>query len=362
MLYDLNQSFEYNLQHGPQFVMPYTYQKRRGGFFKILGYNVASPIGISACPLTANLRGITLCSRAGFDIITCKTIRSKQFPAHPFPNVTMLVPGNLQDTMIATTESPRNPRGRALANSIGNALGPFDETMAMLAQARRSLLTGQIMVVSVYGAGETEEEVVNDFVFLAQRVQEIGIHAVELNLSCPNVKGWSYTNREFVQRVVRSVKQVVAIPVTVKVGVFIDDQQARDIICAIAHAGAQGISGINSIPTTIYTKQGQPFFGESRARAGVSGAPIFEQALRWTKQVAEINEREQCGLTILGGGGIVTSADFDAMLRAGAHAAMTATGAMFDITLAIQWHEQDEDGTLFMGYKENYDQHNESII
>src|SRR5216684_1573286 len=51
-----------------------------------LGYKIASPIGISACAATTS-KGIFLASRLGCDVLTYKTIRCYEWPAHPQPNI-----------------------------------------------------------------------------------------------------------------------------------------------------------------------------------------------------------------------------------------------------------------------------------
>jgi len=49
------------------------------------GYRVASRIGIAAS-LVLNERWFELYSRLGFDLLTYKTIRSRERRAHPLPN------------------------------------------------------------------------------------------------------------------------------------------------------------------------------------------------------------------------------------------------------------------------------------
>jgi uridine monophosphate synthetase len=51
-----------------------------------LGYKIASPIGISACAATHSM-GIRLAARLGCDVLTYKTIRCYESPAHPQPNI-----------------------------------------------------------------------------------------------------------------------------------------------------------------------------------------------------------------------------------------------------------------------------------
>ena len=83
-VYRLDWTFEQNASAGPNFAAPFadvpvTPMK---DFF---GHRVASRIGIAAS-LLVNERWFEFYSRLGFDLLTYKTIRSRERVAHPAPN------------------------------------------------------------------------------------------------------------------------------------------------------------------------------------------------------------------------------------------------------------------------------------
>lgn len=227
---------------------------------------------------------------------------------------------------------------KSLANSIGNASYDVAWGLQEIKKGLALLHKGQLLISSVYGTGTTRKEIINDFVYLAQRVQEIGVHAIELNCSCPNVSGLYYQDIPFMHDLVSAVARAITIPIIIKVGIADSHAQLTQLLVTIAHAGARGVSGINTIRTKIVDKSGKPFFGEGRMYAGLSGDAIGDRALAWVRNAAMINEKNKLGLTILGGGGIVAAEQFDLILDAGAHIGMTATGAILDPYIAMNYH------------------------
>lgn len=324
-LYDITKSFEYNLEYGPFFdgPIPARLISDRSTWRKIFDYEVMSPIGIAACPLTARARGISLVSRLGFDVITHKTIRSEAVRAHPWPNLGYVSPFNGMSNL-------------AVTNSIGNASNDLEWHCAQIAKARSLLLPGQILIVSIFGTEVSGRTTVEDFAYLTARVIEAGAHAVELNFSCPNAQhGILFEDEALSFQIVRACVAVAgAIPVIAKVGLFKSKKDMHTFLRTIAHAGARGIIGINTVPTQVLNDAGEPFFGESRKVSGLSGAPIFNMVCKWIESAAEIIAQEKLDVTLFATGGITTFEQFTIFLNHGADVALTATGALWDPYLA----------------------------
>jgi predicted dehydrogenase len=82
--YRTDRSYAWNYEHGPIWAgpMPVVPETPSKHFF---GLEVASRIGISA-GLLLNARWIGLYARCGYDILTYKTVRSRQRVCHPMPN------------------------------------------------------------------------------------------------------------------------------------------------------------------------------------------------------------------------------------------------------------------------------------
>ena len=228
----------------------------------------------------------------------------------------------------------------ALANSIGMGTEDLEATLRQIKKGLSTLLEGQLLFVSLYGKGNTNKEIIDDFVYLAKRVAGINTHGIELNLSCPNVyNGFLYENETFVYNLVRAVSQSVAIPITVKVGLFKNKSAMCKSMHAIREGGAGGITGTQMSAHVLNEKQ-VSFFGQSRAYAGIGGNPLRPYALKWLRDAVFINKKDRLDLTILAGGGITNANYFNDFLSLGAHVACSATGAMFNPYIASEYHNK----------------------
>lgn len=168
-------------------------------------------------------------------------------------------------------------------------------------------------------AGETEEEFVEVAIRLSR--SEV-ISALELNLSCPNVKEGGLTfgvDPKSVERITRRVKQASGIPVYVKLTPNVTD------IVSIARAaeagGADGISLINTVLSmTIDVHSRKPVLGNTMG--GLSGEGIFPIAVRMVYQVSQAVD-----IPIIGMGGVQSADDALQMLLAGASAVAVGTAS-----------------------------------
>ena len=119
-LYRLDRTFEQNAAAGPYFAGPYP-DVPSTPMKDFLGYRVASRFGIAAS-LVLNERWFELYSRLGFDLLTYKTIRSRERRAHPPPNWLYLDEPNLADAArlsSAIGDLPATPLTATAAGSIG---------------------------------------------------------------------------------------------------------------------------------------------------------------------------------------------------------------------------------------------------
>ncbi|MSQ41275.1 MAG: dihydroorotate dehydrogenase [Dehalococcoidia bacterium] len=168
-------------------------------------------------------------------------------------------------------------------------------------------------------AGERVEE----FQELARRVEgTLGIAALEVNVSCPNVEG----GLEFGQRpelaaeVTHRVRQVTSLPVIVKLTPNVTD--IVEVARAVEAAGADALTLINTVvgmgidPTTR-----RPFIGN--VLGGLSGPAMKPVALAAVYRVAKVVR-----VPIIGVGGIVTGADAMEFFLAGASAVQVGSAAL----------------------------------
>ncbi len=345
-IYDIDKTYLENAEEGPFF---------KGDFFErdippphewgeFLGYPVASRLGVAAGPLL-NSRWISFASKMGFDILTYKTIRSREYPALPLPNVVYLdasqtVEKNGQWVNIAS-RPPLNMSDLAATNSFGMPSRSPSYLIEDIAKANSALLQGQVMIVSIVGTYSTASEMVDDYTKTAQLAKEGGAKILEANFSCPNVsscEGSLYTSPEAVYSISSAIVKVTGLPLIAKIGAMHDKALLRKVMLALAKAGARGIAGINTVSGTIVDEQGRFPLGEKRKSAGVCGEPIRLAALRFVALAKEIIIEEKLDLKLIATGGVTCPSHFDLFFEEGADIAMSALGMMWDPYLALRYH------------------------
>ncbi len=148
-----------------------------------------------------------------------------------------------------------------------------------------------------------------------------GISALEMNISCPNIKkgGQEFgTNPQVAGDLVKQCRAVTRLPLWVKLTPNITDIVAP--ARAIVEAGADGLSIINTITAMgVDIRKRVPRIGT--VFGGLSGPAIKPIALRMVYQVA----RQKLGVPICGMGGIVSAEDAAEFLVAGATAVQVGT-------------------------------------
>ena len=333
--YDIKKTYEENLLEGPFFdgEMPQRIIPPKNEWKKLFDYQVMMPLGVPACPFVVNARGAKLASDLGFDVITWKTIRSKATLAKPYPNVALLrnTPiHTFSQSMIVTETLPDSFSDLAATVSIGNASHEFDWVMSEMERGLSCVKPGQILISSIYGVGETQDALIADFVYLACRVKEVGVHAVEANISCPNVDGLLYKDVNLVSKLCSAlVSALGTTPLTIKLGIFDSKDEMKEILTAAAVVGVRGITGINAIGLNVIDEKGEQYF-KGRPHAGVCGAPIRPYALQFVRDARCISDDEKLDLTILGCGGITLPEHIDLFFDAGADAALSGSGALYN--------------------------------
>lgn len=345
-VYDINKTFEENKHTGPFFSgnIPERSVPAAEYWYNFCGYNIASRIGVAACPLTATSRGVQLCSRLGFDVITYKTIRSTASPAHAWPNITYIdVLGQLETKDLDRSIQQSYIPSYAITNSIGNASDGLAIALADIEKARALLLPGQLLIISIYGTGNSQQELMQDFVLLAQKAQDAGAQIIEANFSCPNIHqdGELYMDSQLVYAVTRAITHAISIPLFIKVGLLSDISQMRTVLRAAACAGARGITGINAVRMKVVNELNQPVFGNTRVYSGISGEPIRNLALSFLRDAITINDQEKLELTFVGMGGVMQPEQVNQFLDAGATVVQSATGAMWNPYLAMKYHTME---------------------
>ena len=183
--------------------------------------------------------------------------------------------------------------------------------------------------------GESVEEYVKVAEILSQAS---GVHALEVNISCPNVKkgGIAFgANPDMAADVTRRVKASTDLPVIVKLTPNVTD--ITEIAESVEAAGADAISLINTITgMSVDVERRIPHL--RNITGGLSGPAIKPVALRMVWQVIQ-----RVSVPVIGLGGIMTARDALEFLIVGARAVQVGTAHFIHPHAAVDILEGIED-------------------
>lgn len=173
-------------------------------------------------------------------------------------------------------------------------------------------------------SGSTIEE----YVEVTRRFDESPIDAIEINISCPNVKegGVQFGNYpEMSARVVAACRAVTKKPIITKLSPNQTDIRENARLCI--EAGSDGLAVINTIMgMAIDVHRRRPVIGN--VQGGLSGPAIKPIALLKVHQVYEVAKKH--AVPIIGQGGITTANDALEFIVAGASAVGIGTALFYD--------------------------------
>lgn len=156
-----------------------------------------------------------------------------------------------------------------------------------------------------------------------------GVHAIEVNISCPNVKkgGMAFgTDLDSTYEVLKAVRGATGLPVLAKLSPNVTD--VVPFAVKAAEAGVDGLSLINTLlGMAINVNTRKPRI--ANITGGLSGPAIKPVAIRIVWQV-----HRAVGLPILGMGGIINSDDAIEFILAGASAVAVGTANFVNPTAA----------------------------
>lgn len=156
---------------------------------------------------------------------------------------------------------------------------------------------------------------VEDYAFLAEALDDSGVAGLEVNISCPNTKHGSMAFGvvpETAAEVTAEVRKRTKLPVIVKLSPNVTD--ITEIAKAVEAAGADAVSLINTlVGMAIDTQSWRPVLGN--VVGGLSGPAVKPIALRMVWQTARAVK-----IPVVGMGGICTAKDAVEFFLAGAQA------------------------------------------
>lgn len=340
--YDPEKSYQDNFDQGPfgAFADGVAVEQAGAPTHNFLGVPVFEPFGIPAGPLL-NGRFVKAALDKGFDIPVYKTVRTRPYPCHPWPNVLPVkVDGNLTPEMNRLVAGQNYEDPLSITNSFGVPSFDPDFWQNDIADTVKYARPGQVVVGSFQGTNAGDGNVqayIDDFALGARLLKETGVKIMEVNLSCPN-EGTAHLlcfDIERTRQIVEAIKNEIGnLPLIIKTAYFKSDEELGKLIAAVGGM-VDGISAINTIAAEIVTEKGeQALPGEGRLASGVCGTSIKWAGLDMAKRLSQMREEKGLNYTIIGVGGVGSPEDYRAYCAAGADAVMSATGAMWNPAMA----------------------------
>ena len=228
----------------------------------------------------------------------------------------------IKATTVETRSGNPTPRVAETAAGMLNAIGLQNPGIDKVMAEELPFLAGYDVPIIANVAG-TEIE---DYVEVAERISKApNVHALELNISCPNVKcgGIQFgTDPATAKQLVEAVKAVSSVPVYVKLSPNVTN--IVDIAKAVEAGGADGITMINTlIGMRLHEKTGKPVI--ANGTGGLSGPAVKPVAIRMVYEVYK-----NVNIPIIGMGGVSDAQDVIDFMSAGASAVAVGTANFVD--------------------------------
>ncbi len=200
---------------------------------------------------------------------------------------------------------------------------------------------GKPVVASVAGLCE------DDFVTIAEVIAKSGPELIELNLSCPNIPGKPQIgyDPEASERLIRRVRQVITVPMGVKLPPYFDPAHHDVMAQVIGRTGVDFLSLINSVGNgLVVDPERETVVIKPKGGFGGLGGPVIKPVA--LANVRAFWTRFQDRLPIIGTGGVMTGTDAFEHLLCGASAVQIGTVLVEEGVGAFERLEQELSAVL----------------
>jgi dihydroorotate dehydrogenase (NAD+) catalytic subunit len=245
-----------------------------------------------------------------------------------FINVSDLGGILLKGTTLHHREGNNYPRMAETASGMLNAVGLQNKGADYFCKHIYPVVSkyGTNIIVNVNGS------TIEEYIELTERINELDkIAAIELNISCPNVKegGMAFgTSCPMAEQVTREVRKVYGKTLIVKLSPNVTN--IAEIARAVEAQGADSVSLVNTfLGMAIDAEKRKPVL--STITGGLSGPAIKPIALRMVWQVAQA-----VNIPVIGMGGIMNAADAIEFILAGATAVQIGTANFIDPMVTVK--------------------------
>ncbi|MES9682331.1 dihydroorotate dehydrogenase B catalytic subunit [Bacillus sp. AFS001701] len=228
----------------------------------------------------------------------------------------------IKATTVETRYGNETPRVAETQAGMLNAIGLQNPGLEKVIDGELKWLSNFDVPIVANIAGSTIE----DYVTVAKEISKVSnVKALELNISCPNVKcgGIAFgTDAATAAEVTKKVKEVSEVPLYVKLSPNVTN--IVEIAKAIENAGADGLTMINTLlGMRLDLRTGKPILANKTG--GLSGPAIKPVAIRMIHDVSQV-----VNIPIIGMGGVMNAEDALEFFLAGASAIGVGTANFVD--------------------------------
>lgn len=263
---------------------------------KLCGIRMGNPTMLASGVLGETAGSMLRVAKSGAGAIVTKSISREPRPGYPNPTI---------------VESEHG-----LINAMGLPNPGINEFAKELRDCVKN--AGVPIIGSIFGAEEF------DYGLLAARMEYLGVAAVELNLSCPHVKGMGAeigSDPAKVEKFTHEVRKNTKLPVFVKLTPNISS--IADIGLAAQRGGADAVVAVNTLRgMAIDISMAKPVLYNKVG--GYSGGAIKPVGVR-----AVYDLRRALKIPIVGSGGVMTGEDAVEYIMAGASAVQVGSAVYY---------------------------------
>lgn len=275
----------------------------------VMGLNFKNPVGLAA-GLDKNGDYIDALAALGFGFIEIGTVTPRPQPGNPKPRLFRL------------------PEHQAIINRMGFNNQGIDHLLQQVAHCRYRGILG----INIGKNADTPLEQATEDYLIGLRKSYLPASYVTINISSPNTKNLRQLQQgDEIKYLLEALKQEQQTlhtlhgkytPIAVKIAPDLSPEEIRHIADLLLQFGIDGVIATN---TTIARDkvQGHPHGNES---GGLSGAPVKDAATAVVKALAaELNGK----LPIIAAGGILSGADAQEKIQAGASLVQIYSGLIY---------------------------------
>ena len=275
----------------------------------VIGLSFPNPIGLAA-GLDKNAECIDGLAALGFGFIEVGTVTPRPQPGNPSPRLFRL------------------PKAQALINRMGFNNQGVDQLIANIQKARFSGILG----INIGKNFDTPlENATDDYLIGLQKIYAYADY-VAVNISSPNTPGLRQLQQgDELENLLSSLKQAQQqlakqhkkyVPLVVKIAPDLSDNALSELAEKLL---AHQIDGVIATNTTL-SRAGVENLPSADETGGLSGAPLTKRA---TQIVQHLNHTLQGKIPIIAAGGVMSAADAQEKLEAGASLVQIYTGLIY---------------------------------